>query len=183
VDQEGYSQTAHILDLAAQRRLEKQVVDVELEKVLSVIFCLDAGVGEAEEGFYGLPAPAVEAIVEVGQITYVPGVPAWIPGVVNVRGEIESALDLKAVLGLGRTEIGPESRLLIAQEGELRSGLLVDRVVDIVGLPAKTIAPPPVPLEGGKGHYISGEAEYAGRPLLLLDLAEIFRRALAVEGA
>ncbi len=182
--QEDKSRSEQILDLATQRRREKQVVNVEVEKTLIVVFCLQGPPSakttpsETADGFYGLPASAVESIVPVETITYVPGTPPWIPGVVNVRGEIESVLDLKAVLGLGQAEITPESRLLIAQDEDLRSGLLVDQMVDIVEIASDTIIPPPTPLEGGKGIYIAGEAEYADKTMVILNLAEIFLQAL-----
>ena len=185
--EEANGRSDQILDLAAQRRREKEVVDVEVEKTLLVVFHLRSHLQDAEaphpamaEGLYGLPASAVESIVPVEEITYVPGTPAWILGVVNVRGEIESVLDLKAVLGLGQAEITPESRLLIAEDGDLRSGLLVDQMLDIVEVASSAIHPPPTPLEGGKGVYIAGETRYAHdeQTLVILDLSEIFRRAL-----
>jgi purine-binding chemotaxis protein CheW len=165
--------TEQILSLAAERRREGQVVDVDRAQLLVVVFELEGG-----GGFYGLPAPAVESIIALQAITYVPGTPPWILGVVNVRGEIESVLDLKAVLGLAPAELNPESRLLIAQEGDLRSGLLVDCMIDIVEISSASISPPPPPLEGGKGIYIRGEAAYGGRSLLMLDLEQVFHRAL-----
>jgi purine-binding chemotaxis protein CheW len=168
--------TEQILNLAAERRREGQVVDVDQVRMLVVVFELEGG-----GGFYGLPAHAVESIVAVHDITYVPGTPPWILGVVNVRGEIESVLDLKAVLGLAPSELSPDSRLLIAQDGELRSGLLVDRMADIVEIATASISPPPPPLEGGKGIYIQGEAAYGGRSLLMLDLGQVFYRALEEE--
>jgi hypothetical protein len=77
--------TDQILNPAAERRQEDRVVDVGLAQTLVVVSELKGG-GE----FYGLPA------VTVPEITYLLGTPSWIPGVVNVWGEIES------VLGLGR---------------------------------------------------------------------------------
>jgi purine-binding chemotaxis protein CheW len=191
VSEETDSRTEQILDLAAQRRQEKQVVDVEVERRLIVIFRLssrrsaESAPPSMTGGLYGLPAAAVESILPVDGITYVPGAPSWILGVVNVRGEIESVLDLKAVLDLGRAENTPDSRLLIAQDDAegtgLRSGLLVDRVMDIAYIPASAISPPPIPLEGGKGVYIAGETEYSEQTLVLLNLSEVFHRALETD--
>lgn len=188
--EEANGRSDQILDLAAQRRREKEVVDVEVQKTLLVVFHLQSHLQDPEtphpamaDGLYGLPASAVESIVPVEEITYVPGTPAWILGVVNVRGEIESVLDLKVVLGLGQAETTPESRLLIAEDGDLRSGLLVDQMVDIVEVASSAINPPPTPLEGGKGVYIAGETRYAqdDKTLVILDLSEIFRRALEAD--
>jgi purine-binding chemotaxis protein CheW len=187
VSQEGRSKSDHVLDLAAQRRLEKLVVDVEVEQTLVVIFHLhnswssDKAPRISEDGLYGLPATSVESIVPIEGITYVPGTPSWILGVVNVRGEIESVLDLRAVLGLGRAELTPESRLLIASDGGLRSGLLVDQVIDIAEIPRPSISPPPTPLEGGKGIYVAGQAKYADGSLVILNLAQVFRQALETD--
>jgi purine-binding chemotaxis protein CheW len=181
-----------ILDLAAERRREREVVDVEVERRLLVVFHLESPPQGPEishpvaaDGLYGLPASAVESIVPVQEITHVPGTPGWVLGVVNVRGEIESVLDLGAVLGLGQAEITPESRLLIAQHQDLRSGLLVDQMVDIVEVASSDINPAPAPQEGGKGVYIAGETRYAhdDRTLVILNLSEIFRRALEVNSS
>jgi len=186
VETEPHSRSEQILDLAAERRREKQVVDVEVEKTLLVVFRLEGGAASSpsaavDEGLYGLSASAVESIVSIDRLTYVPGTPPWILGVVNVRGEIESVLDLKQVLGLNRAEITATSRLLIAQEGEIRSGVLVDEMLDIVGVSPSQISPPPVPLEGGKGNYIAGETEYDAKPLVILNLEAIFHRALETD--
>lgn len=186
METEPSSRSEQILDLAAERRREKQVVDVEVEKTLLVVFYLESGAvasppAAVDEGLYGLPASAIESIVSIDKLTYVPGTPPWILGVVNVRGEIESVLDLKQMLGLGQAEITATSRLLIAQEGELRSGVLVDEMLDIVGVSPSQISPPPVPLEGGKGTYIAGETEYTEKTLVILNLAAIFHRALETD--
>jgi purine-binding chemotaxis protein CheW len=187
VDADETHTSQRILDLAAERRREKQVVDVEVEKTLIVVFRLDdqSAPGKAAStlapGFYGLRAAGVESIVSLQDITFLPGTPPWILGVVNVRGEIESVLDLKAVLGLGQAEVTNHSRLLIAQDGDLRSGLLVDQVADIVEIALNSISPPPTPLEGGKGIYVEGETLYADRSLVILSLPQIFRQALEAD--
>jgi purine-binding chemotaxis protein CheW len=211
VDNKQSERPADILDLASERRRERQVVDVEQQKTLLVVFELvatDAAPAQKTEtraappaapvaegaaaqrepapelagnSYFSLPASLVESIVLIQEITYVPGTPDWILGVVNVRGEIESVLDLKAVLGYApgrRTELQAESRLLIAQHGQLRSGLLVGRVIDIAEIPVSSISAAPLPQEGGKGVYVQGEADYFGRPLLILDLPMILQRAL-----
>lgn len=197
MEKELNNRTGDILDLAAERRREREVVDVEAKKTLVVVFELGAegtrpgGEGArpeatspvAEDGPYGLLASVVESIVAVQEITYVPGAPAWILGVVNVRGEIESVLDLRAVLGLGQAAVDAQSRLLIAQEGELRSGLLVGRVIDIADIPTASISSAPLPQEGSKGVYVQGEADYFGKPLLILNLGEILSRALEADRA
>jgi chemotaxis signal transduction protein len=54
-------------------------------------------------------------------------------------------------------------------------------MVDIVDVASTAISPPPPPLEGGKGIYIAGETEYEAQTLVILNLSEIFRRALETD--
>lgn len=79
----------------------------------------------------------IEAILDVPRITPVPGVPDYILGICNVRGEITSAVDVRKILGLGtrrqknRRERAAEKMIIL--RGELYSvGILVDAVLDVL---------------------------------------------------
>ena len=54
-------------------------------------------------------------------------------------------------------------------------------MVDIVEVSSAAISPPPTPQEGGKGTYIAGEAGYGDGTLVVLDLVELFHRALETD--
>lgn len=56
----------------------------------------------------------------------VPGVPAWMLGLLSVQGTVQAVVDLGAFLGQGMTAPTDESRLVFVELGELRVGLLVD---------------------------------------------------------
>jgi purine-binding chemotaxis protein CheW len=161
--------TEAMLDLLAQRqRDDATTYTAELEE-LCVVFPL-------EGQLYGLPITLVKSIVVPGAITPIPGTPAHLLGVVNVRGEIESVLDLRQVLNLPPAAIGITSRLLIAQVGEIRSGLLVDAMHDIIGMTESDCRPRPSGLESAE--FVSGEVVYGDETFLLLDLPALFARVL-----
>jgi chemotaxis signal transduction protein len=82
---------------------------------------------------YALGLEHVLEVVELGEITPVPGSSMTLLGLRNLRGEILPALDLAALLGI--VGDGDPRRLVVVAEGELRAGLAVDEVIDIGQLP------------------------------------------------
>jgi purine-binding chemotaxis protein CheW len=82
---------------------------------------------------YALGFEHVLEVVELGELTPVPGAPGTLIGLRNLRGELLPALDLAAVLGLAGE--GEPRRLVIVADGERRAALAVDDVIDFSRLP------------------------------------------------
>jgi purine-binding chemotaxis protein CheW len=87
---------------------------------------------------YALAVAGVREIAAIGPITPVPGAPAAVLGVWNLRGDVIAAIDLGALVGVCPTPRA--SRIVVAEDGELRGGLVVDSAVDVTVLP-ETLAP------------------------------------------
>jgi purine-binding chemotaxis protein CheW len=99
-------------------------------------------------------------------VTRVPGVPAHVAGVLNVRGQVISVLNLSAFLGLsGPVQSGKLAQLLLVDLPGRQVALLVDEVVEIRPLPRDALGSPP---PGSR--YALGVAE--GR-ILVLDLVRL----------
>lgn len=81
---------------------------------------------------YALPVEQVLEVADLGEITSVPGSPPEIVGVCNLRGQVIPVIGLATLLGLSGDE---PSRIVVAESGELRAGLVVDNVVDVGELP------------------------------------------------
>ncbi|MBV7515937.1 chemotaxis protein CheW, partial [Pseudomonas sp. PDM25] len=83
---------------------------------------------------YALPIELVREIIEYGQVTAVPMMPAFIHGVINLRGNVVPVLDLAARFGLDLTEPGKRTCIVIIEleldgNGQAqRIGLVVDAV-------------------------------------------------------
>lgn len=93
---------------------------------------------------YALPVERVREIVRLRPITPVPRVPAAVRGVLSLRGEIVQVIDLRARLGLpGDATQSPRRRIVVlnGEEGQL-SGLLVDRVSEVLRLRDDDLRPP-----------------------------------------
>ncbi len=87
-------------------------------------------------------------ILEIQQlppVTYLPNLPAWIPGVCNLRGNIVSIVDIKQLLGFEVTALGPRTRLVVVRTDnqDLTAGLIVDEIVRIAEMePAQSAGRP-----------------------------------------
>lgn len=80
--------------------------------------------------------------------TPLPQAPEFVLGVINLRGAVMPVLDLRARLGLGRTEASGRHVIVVVRHGDRPAGLLVDAVQETMILDAGQMQPPPR-YEGG----------------------------------
>jgi purine-binding chemotaxis protein CheW len=105
--------------------------------------------------------------------TRVPRAPAFLEGVVNVRGQVVPMVDLKKRLGFPTSSRPPKSRLLVVEMEGQRVGLIVDGVSDIMWVATARIEPPPSMVAQISGVFVQGVAkEENDRLLIILDLRE-----------
>ncbi|MGR3219893.1 MAG: chemotaxis protein CheW [Candidatus Anammoxibacter sp.] len=161
-----------ILDEVKRRKSKGKIVDVEEEKVKLVIFTLI-------DDFYAFYGDGVKEILIAGKITYVPGSSDFIHGIINVRGDIESVLNIHKLIGLSDGEITSNSRIAIAEKDEIRSGILVDSVNDVVDLPKSSIKPPISTLSDSVKEFVIGETTYNKQNITILDIGKMFEKIRA----
>ena len=158
-----------ILQAAKQQEQEERIIEIE-EKLVQLVIILLA------ERYYAFYGSAIKEIVTVPEIAYVPGMPEYILGIIYIRGDIESVLDLRRILKLPQNVITRRSRIIIGETAELRSGLLVDSVEDVLEIPEDQILASDVILDGDRAGYIRGESSYKGQELIILDIEKIFEK-------
>lgn len=84
---------------------------------------------EVADGAYAVPIERVREIVRLATITRVPRTPAWLAGVVALRGEIVEVVDLRRRIGLEGAPVTRSSRIVVIHgEDDGVSGILVDAV-------------------------------------------------------
>jgi purine-binding chemotaxis protein CheW len=88
--------------------------------------CVRVRVG-AED--YALPVSHVPEVAELGDLTPVPGAPAQVMGICNLRGEVLAVFDMAAVLGAEGS--GAPSKIVLADVEGRRCGLAVDAVLEV----------------------------------------------------
>lgn len=155
-----------ILSEIKRLREQAKIMDGEETGVKLVIFSLSGD-------YYAFYGHEVREILPGGDIAWVPGAPAFMPGLINVRGDIESVVDIRGFLGLPESAV-PNRMIALASCGSVNSGVLIDEMVDLLEILPSLIKPPLATLDGNVRELIAGELEYKGRNVTLLDLGKIF---------
>ena len=126
---------------------------------------------------YALDMKHLKKVMWAENITQVPGLPPHILGIINIRGEIISVVDMKMLLGLSYETTEKPSIMITSDQG-VETGLLVDSVEAIVDLPALSIDPPMITFEKEYLDLIDGEARMDEMLLIVLNYEKIMKSEL-----
>jgi chemotaxis signal transduction protein len=146
---------------------------------------LDAGTAHATERFLSFSlagevyAVALAGILETDRlprVTRVPGLPAWVIGVTNLRGSILPVVDLRRLLSLEEAENPLDGRILVVRPtpGDAPAALVVDRLEGIALLAPSELHPAPQWLDNKVLPYLEGIGSFKGRLVNVLDLGRLF---------
>lgn len=123
---------------------------------------------------YAVDIGAVQEIVRMSSITRVPRAPAFVEGVVNLRGKIVPVIDLRRRFGLSSVEATKSTRIVIVQVGGKTVGLIVDSVREVLRLPSDSVSPPPDMVASGvDAAFFKGVGQLGDRLIILLDLQRL----------
>ncbi|MCK5611345.1 purine-binding chemotaxis protein CheW [Candidatus Pacearchaeota archaeon] len=78
---------------------------------------------------YGLEIDFVHEVHSLRDITPIPGTPSYVRGVINIRGQIVSVIDLKVFFELDYNEISDKSKVIILQSEDMEFAILADEVI------------------------------------------------------
>lgn len=131
-----------------------------------------------------LPIDDVRETLPIQPITRVILTPPCLAGVFSLRGDIVPAIDLAILLGLPRTELGAESRIVVVDHDAGTAGLVVDRLRDLRTLELEgALEPPPANLAPEVAQLLRGVAATPTGTVRVLDARAVFTaeplRALA----
>ncbi len=154
-----------ILDELKKRQRSREVINVEKDQVKVVIVVC----GGHRYAFYGSD---IREILSTCPVSWVPGLPDYLPGLINVRGDIESVIDLHHFVDEnGHAE--HHGVILMAVRGDFRSAIMVDVVEDVVDIPVCTIHPPLGTLNGRVRDLVIGAIDHGGATVSLLDVGKL----------
>jgi purine-binding chemotaxis protein CheW len=122
---------------------------------------------------YALRSDDVVQLEMVGTPTPVPNAPAFVEGVVSVRGQVIPAVSLRARFGFARAEHDLRSRLIVVRSQGRTVGLVVDSAREFASIPPDAIRPLPEGVGGLSGHYLRGVAQRGERLMLVVDVPEL----------
>jgi purine-binding chemotaxis protein CheW len=124
---------------------------------------------------YGVPISSVQEIVRVPEeLTRVPKTPDFVEGVVNLRGVVLPVVDQRRRFGLPSMERNDRQRIMVYTIRGVRTGFIVDQVLEVMRIPASVIGPSPT-LSEEQQRLIRRVAniEKQKRMILLLDIDQL----------
>ncbi|MBI9017177.1 MAG: chemotaxis protein CheW [Phycisphaerae bacterium] len=126
-----------------------------------------------EDTLMGIDIQHIQEINRHLDTTTIPGASEFVHGVINLRGEVVTVLDLHNILGLNTTEITKQSRVVIVKTNEELVGLWVDRIADVVNVKSEEIEGAPANISGVDSHFFEGVFKMESELLVILDIDKI----------
>lgn len=121
----------------------------------------------------GMDILKVQEINKLIEMTRVPQAPDYVLGILNLRGEIVTIIDLGKKLGLKATEMSDKTRNVIVSSNGEHIGLMVERISDVIQAEREKIEMPPANIGGVQGKYFTGVFKTEDRLIGILDVEKV----------
>jgi purine-binding chemotaxis protein CheW len=126
---------------------------------------------------YAIGILNVKEIIEYGQLTEIPMMPAFIRGVINLRGSVVPVIDLSARFGGKQSEIGRRTCIVNIEldtgDGKHDIGVVVDAVSEVLEVSPANIEPPPAFGAKIRADFIDGMAKIGSKFVIILNIQRI----------
>jgi len=134
-----------------------------------------------DDHFFGVDVQTVQEVIRYQEMTRVPLAPKSVSGLINLRGQIVTAIDLRRRLGLEERASDRLPMNVVVRSDEGAVSLLVDQIGDVQEVDAESFERPPETLRGEARNMISGAYKMKDRLLLLLETSRVLDLPLDVK--
>ena len=124
---------------------------------------------------YGLPLGQLREVARLTRLRHIPGAPAGVAGLVNLRGEIVCAIDVRAILGLSAQTLADSAFLVALRDFDDPVGLIVDSIADIYSIDPEEIEPTPTTWSPERRACFVGTIRVPEGMMGLLDVQRVVR--------
>lgn len=136
---------------------------------------------QTAEQLFAVPIADVEQILQLREAIGIPEVPAYVKGIIRLRGVVIPVIDMRIRLGWPETEYGDRAGMIVVRgRAKTPIALLVDQAREVIDIPDKWISGPPVVGGGPENDYLTGVAalptkDHKEQLVLLLDGSKLLR--------
>jgi len=125
--------------------------------------------------FFGIEVLKVQEVLRYLEMTGVPLAPPVIQGLINLRGQIVTAVDMRRRLGLAKREEGQAPMNMVVRSDDGAVSLLVDEIGDVLEVPADSYEAAPENMPRDQREMIEGVYKLEGRLLLVLNTERVLQ--------
>jgi purine-binding chemotaxis protein CheW len=122
-----------------------------------------------DELLFGVEVLKVQEVFRFQEMTMVPLAPVVVRGLINLRGQIITAIDMRKRLRLGDRDDGKLPMNIVVRTNDGIVSLLVDEIGDVLEVPIEAYEPPPETIEGVTRELVQGVYKLKDHLLLILD--------------
>ncbi len=125
-----------------------------------------------DDQYFGVDAQSVQEVIRYQEMTNVPLTPDCVRGLINLRGQIVTAIDMRKRLGLAELNQDRLPMNVVVRGDDGAVSLLVDRIGDVIEVSDEIFELPPETARGPARDLIQGAYKLNGQLLLVLDTVE-----------
>lgn len=125
---------------------------------------------------FGIDIATVEGIIKMQEITKVPQANEFVEGITNLRGAVLPVINLEKRFGIPPHESTRETRIVVVNLDNLKIGMIVDSVSEVLTIDDSIIEPAPSIVTTINSGFITGIARIDSRLVILLDLKKVLSR-------
>ena len=139
--------------------------DLEIEKYLS-FFSADVE--------YAVNIKYITDIIKLLPITFLPKLPKYIKGIINLRGKIVPVIDIRMRFGKEAVEYTDAACIIVMEYTNIVVGILVDSVAEVTDIKTNSIMQPPKNNNSELNKFVSGISNQNGKVKLIINSMELF---------
>jgi len=131
-----------------------------------------------DDTLYGIELLYIVEIISVQPVTYVPGLPDYIRGIINLRGKVAPVIDVRLKFGQEERPYDDKTCILVVNIHDMQIGLIVDCVAEVVMVDPQQHNPPPDMGARASERFLSSIANVGGKIILNIDCDKFFQSDL-----
>lgn len=123
---------------------------------------------------YGIAIDRIKEIIAIMKVTNVPKTPAYMRGVINLRGSIIPVVDTRLRFGMETKEEDMHTAIVIVEVDKVNVGFIVDRVEEVASIDSANLSEPPKFGNNIDTDFICSMAQMEENVVMILDVLKLF---------
>jgi len=125
---------------------------------------------------YAIEIKYVREIIRIQKITDVPDTLLFVKGVINLRGKVIPVIDIRLRFSIDERSYDDRTCIIVVNMNEILTGLIVDRVSEVIDIQESQVDPPPQMGGDAKSNFIQGMGKVGEAVKIILDINKLLKK-------